>query len=163
MGQGPESRADVEFLNCRFRRVCSVWSGVVMLKNHSMSSTPAFLLDCFLQMAKLLTIAFSSEDQVPLKQFIMDNPHHSLPDAKHCLARSQVSLMSKLPCLKRANHLWAVLSAIVFSIDFTSVSGGLNLTLYSFGPENFVTLVQIVKFQRRLIEENQSCEFIYYI
>jgi hypothetical protein len=29
----------VEFLIGRFRHVCSVWSGVVMLKNHSMSST----------------------------------------------------------------------------------------------------------------------------
>jgi hypothetical protein len=26
----------VEFLNGHFRRVCSVWSGVVMLKNHCM-------------------------------------------------------------------------------------------------------------------------------
>jgi hypothetical protein len=53
MGQGLESRADVEespslvpewqlssCLQC-------VWLGVVMLKNHSMSSTWAFLLDCF--------------------------------------------------------------------------------------------------------------------
>jgi hypothetical protein len=45
MGQGPESRADVEespipveFLNGRFRHVCSMWSGVVVMKNHSMSS-----------------------------------------------------------------------------------------------------------------------------
>jgi hypothetical protein len=56
----------VEFLNGRFRHVCSVWSGVVMLKNHSMSSIPAILLDCFLQTAKLLKTAFSSDDQVPL-------------------------------------------------------------------------------------------------
>jgi hypothetical protein len=46
MRQGPESRADVEespipveFLNDIFRRFCSVWSGVIMLKNHSLSST----------------------------------------------------------------------------------------------------------------------------
>jgi hypothetical protein len=32
----------VEFLNCRFRHVCIVWSGVVILKNHSMSSTRGF-------------------------------------------------------------------------------------------------------------------------
>jgi hypothetical protein len=57
-----------------------VWSGVVVLKNHSMS-TQAFLLDCFLQMAKLFTIAFSSDSQVPLKQFLMDNPLHIPPDA----------------------------------------------------------------------------------
>jgi hypothetical protein len=69
----------VQFLNGRFRHVCSVWSGVVMLKNHSMSSTRAFLLECFLQTAKLLTIEFSSDGQVPLKQFIMDNPLHIPP------------------------------------------------------------------------------------
>jgi hypothetical protein len=39
-----------------------MWSGVVMLKNHAMSSTRVFLLDFFLQTAKLLTIAFSSDD-----------------------------------------------------------------------------------------------------
>jgi hypothetical protein len=65
--------------------------------------------------------------------------------------------------------LWAVLSAIVFSVDGTNVSGGLcslgvsielvkkkvskmfislNLILHSFGPENFVPLVQIGKFQK---------------
>jgi hypothetical protein len=73
----------VEFLNGRFRHVCSVWSGVVMLKNHSMSSTRTFLLDCFLQTAKLLTTAFSSNSQVPLKQSIIDNPLHIPPDAQH--------------------------------------------------------------------------------
>jgi hypothetical protein len=70
----------VEFLNGRCR-VFSVWSGVVMLKNHSMSSTRAFLLDSFLQKAKLLTIAFCSDGQVPLKQVIMDNPLYIPPDA----------------------------------------------------------------------------------
>jgi hypothetical protein len=74
--------------------------------------------------------------------------------------------MSKLPCLKRANHFWAVLSAIVFSIDSTNISSRLcsfgasielikkvsvlliflNLTLHGFGPENFVQLVQIGEF-----------------
>jgi hypothetical protein len=53
----------VEFLNGRFRHVCSVWSGVVMLKYHSMSSSRAFLLDCFLQTANLLTVAFGSDGQ----------------------------------------------------------------------------------------------------
>jgi hypothetical protein len=88
MGQGPESRADVEespipveFLDGRYRHIYSVWSGVVMLNNHSMSSTLAFLLDFFLQTAKLLTIAFSSDGQVPLKQLIMDNSLHIPPDA----------------------------------------------------------------------------------
>jgi hypothetical protein len=85
--------------------------------------------------------------------------------------------MSKLSCLKRANHFWAVLSAIVFSVDGTNVSGGLcsfgapielvkkkvsemfiflNLTLHSFGPENSVPLVQIGKFQNYFIEENEA-------
>jgi hypothetical protein len=87
MGQGPESKADVEesasrvpewpLLSC----LQCVWSSVVMLKNHSMSSTRAFSLDCFLQSAKLLTIVFSNDGQVPLKQFVMDNPLHIPPDA----------------------------------------------------------------------------------
>jgi hypothetical protein len=46
-----------------------------------MSSTRAFLLDCFLQTAKLSTTAFSSDAQVPLKQFIINNPLHIPPDA----------------------------------------------------------------------------------
>jgi hypothetical protein len=54
-----------------------------MLKNHSMSSTRVFLLDCFIHKAKLLTTAFSSDGQVPRKQFIMDNPLHNPPDAQH--------------------------------------------------------------------------------
>jgi hypothetical protein len=33
----------VEFLNGRFHHVCRVCSGVVMLKNHSMSLTQAFI------------------------------------------------------------------------------------------------------------------------
>jgi hypothetical protein len=63
----------------------------------------------------------------------------------------------------------------VFSVDGANVSGGLcsfgasielvkkvsemfiflNLTLHSFGPENFVPLVQIGTFQKGLIEENE--------
>jgi hypothetical protein len=71
----------------------------------------------------------------------------------------------------------------VFSIDGTNVSGGLcslgasielvkkkvsemfiflNLTLHSFGAENFVPLVQMRKFQKRLIEENKSYKMVYY-
>jgi hypothetical protein len=68
-----------------------------MLKNHSVSSTRAFLLDCFLQTAKLLTIEFSSDGQVPLKQFIMDDPLHIPPDAQHGGPESGVTLISKLP------------------------------------------------------------------
>jgi hypothetical protein len=74
----------VEFLNGRIRHVCSVWSGDVMLKNHSMSSTRTFLLDCLLQTAQLLAIAFSSDGQIPLKQFIMDNP--SISHQMHSMA-----------------------------------------------------------------------------
>jgi hypothetical protein len=36
----------------------------------------------------------------------------------------------------------------------------LNLTLYSFGPENVVPFVQIGKFQKRLIEENDSYKMV---
>jgi hypothetical protein len=39
----------------------------------------------------------------------------------------------------------------------------LNLTLHSFGPENFVPLVKIGKFQKGLIEENKSYKMVYYI
>jgi hypothetical protein len=35
-----------------------------------------------LQTAKLLTIAISSDGQVPLKQFIMDNPLHIPSDGR---------------------------------------------------------------------------------
>jgi hypothetical protein len=87
-----------------------MWSGVVMLKNHCMSSTRAFLLDFFLQTAKLLTTAFSSDGQVPLEQFIMDNPLHIPPDAQHDRPEGGVTLVSQLPFLKRANNFWAVLS-----------------------------------------------------
>jgi hypothetical protein len=73
-------------------------------------------------------------------------------------------------------------SSRVFSVDGTNVSGGLcsfgasiellekkvsemfiflNLSLHSFGPENFVPLVQIGKFQKGLIEENESYKVIY--
>jgi hypothetical protein len=93
-----------------------------------------------------------------------------------------VALVSKLPCLKHANRFWAVISAVVFSVDGKNVSGGLcsfgasielvkmkvsemfiflNLTLRSFGPENFVPLVQIGKFEKCLIEENESYKLVY--
>jgi hypothetical protein len=70
-----------------------------------------------------------------------------------------------------------------FSVDGTNVSGGLcsfgasielekkkvsemfiflNLTLHSFGPENFVPLVQMGKFQKGLIEENEGYKMVYY-
>jgi hypothetical protein len=71
----------------------------------------------------------------------------------------------------------------VFSVEGTNVSGGLcsfrasielvkkkvsemfiflNLTLHSFGPENFLPLVQIGKFKKGLIEENESYKMVYY-
>jgi hypothetical protein len=71
-----------------------------MLKNHSMSLTQAFLLDCFLQMAKLLTIAFSS---VPFKQFIMDNPLHIPPDAGPSASDTHV----KIALLETRKPFWA--------------------------------------------------------
>jgi hypothetical protein len=109
VGQGPESRADVEespipvvFLNGRYCHVCSVWSGVVMLNNQSMSSTRAFLLYCFLQTAKFLTIAFSSDGQGPLKQFIS----HQMPP----LAKSVTHV--KIALLEGCKPFWTALSAI---------------------------------------------------
>jgi hypothetical protein len=71
----------------------------------------------------------------------------------------------------------------VFSVGGTNVLGGLcssgasielvkkkvsemfiflNLTLHSFGPENVVPLLEIGKFQKGLIEENESCKMVYY-
>jgi hypothetical protein len=73
------------------------------------------------------------------------------------------------------------LSNRIFSVDGTNVSGGLcsfgasiklvkkkvseilNLTLQSFGPENFVPLVQIGEFQKGLIDEKESYKMVYYI
>jgi hypothetical protein len=154
----------VSFPDGRFRDVCSVWSGVVMLKNHSMSSIRAFLLDCFLQTAKLLTIAFSSDGQVPLKQFIMDISLHS--HQMHNMAAPSAECHScKIALLEARKPFWGCsFSNRVFSVDGTNISGGLcsfgasielikkkvsemfiflNLTLHTFGPENFVPLVQI--------------------
>jgi hypothetical protein len=37
-----------------------------------------------------------------------------------------------------------------------------NLTLHSFGPENFVLLVEIGKFKKGLIEENESYKMVCY-
>jgi hypothetical protein len=70
----------------------------------------------------------------------------------------------------------------VFSVEGTNVSGGLcsfgasielvkevsvmftflYLTLHSFGPENFVPLVEIGRFEKGLIEENESYKMVYY-
>jgi hypothetical protein len=36
------------------------------------------------------------------------------------------------------------------------------LTLHSFGPDNFVSLIEIGKFQKRLIEENENYKMVYY-
>jgi hypothetical protein len=38
----------------------------------------------------------------------------------------------------------------------------LNLTVHSFGPENFVPLVKIGKLQKGLIEENESYKVAHY-
>jgi hypothetical protein len=71
----------------------------------------------------------------------------------------------------------------IFSVNGANVSGGLcsfgalielikkkvlemfiflNLTLHCFGPENFVPLVQIGKFEKGLLEENESYKIVYY-
>jgi hypothetical protein len=113
----------------------------------------------------------------------MDNPLHNPPVEQCGRLEGGVPLMTKLPCLKYANNFWDVLSAVVFSVDVTNVSGGLcsfgssnkhikkvselfiflNVPLCSFGPENFIPLVQIRKFQKGLIEENESYKMVYYI
>jgi hypothetical protein len=74
-------------------------------------------------------------------------------------------------------------SNTVFSVDSTNILGGLcsfgasielvkkkvsgmfislNLILHSFGPENFIPLVKIGKFQKGVIEENKSYRMVYY-
>jgi hypothetical protein len=58
-----------------------------------MLSIRGFLLYFFIQTMKLLKIAFSSDGQVPLKQFIMDNPLHILPDAQYDRPERRVSLV----------------------------------------------------------------------
>jgi hypothetical protein len=63
-----------------------------------------------------LTVAFSSDCQVPLKQFIINDPLHIPPDTQHGGPERGVPLMSKLPCLKRTIHFWAVLSVIGSSL-----------------------------------------------
>jgi hypothetical protein len=84
----------------------------------------------------------------------------------------------------RKPFLACSLSKRIFFVDGTNVSVGLcnfgastelvkkkvsetlillNLTLQSFGPQHFVPLVQIEKFQKGLIEENKSYEMVYYI
>jgi hypothetical protein len=110
----------------------------------------------------------------------MDNPLHIPSDAQHGRPKRGVLLMSKLPCLKRANHFWAVLSVTESSPQtaqmFRAASGAsielvkkkvsemfifLNLTLHSFGPEDFVPLVKIGKFQNGLKEKNKSYKMVY--
>jgi hypothetical protein len=87
MRQGPESRADVEESPSRVPEwplsscLQCVWSGCCHAEESLHVVDLCVLLDCFLQMAKLLTIAFSSDGRVPLMQFIMDNPLHISPDA----------------------------------------------------------------------------------
>jgi hypothetical protein len=93
-----------------------------MLKNHSMSSIRAFLLDCFLQTARLLITAFSSDGQVPLRQFIIDNPLHIPPDASPS-AECNSCQNFLLETLKR--FLRCTFSNRAFSVDGTNVSGGL--------------------------------------
>jgi hypothetical protein len=97
-----------------------VWSGVVMLKNHS--STRAFFVDFFLQTAKSLSIAFSSDGQVPLKQFIMDNPFHIPPDAA---PNAECHSSQNFLGWSAHNIFGCIFSNRVFSVDWKNVSGGL--------------------------------------
>jgi hypothetical protein len=136
-----------------------------MLKNRPMS-TRAFLLDCFLQTAKMLTMAFSSDGQV--KQVIMAKPSisHQMPPLARSVIHVKIALLeARKPFLGLFQHSF---STRVLSVDRTSVSGGLfsfgasielvkknlpemltflDLTLHSFGPKHFAPLVQIGKFQ----------------
>jgi hypothetical protein len=88
----------------------------------------------------------------------------------------------KIALLEARKRFLGYFSNRVFSVDGTNVSGGLcsfgtsnelvkkvseififfNLTLHSFGPENFVPLVQIGKLKKRLIEESESYKMVYY-
>jgi hypothetical protein len=58
-----------------------------------------------------------------------------------------------LCCFGASNELVKVSEIFIF----------LNLPLHSFGPENFVPLSQIEKFQKGLIEENENYKMVYYI
>jgi hypothetical protein len=75
----------------------------------------------------LLTVAFSSDGQVPLKQVIMDIPSHIpphtcttwLPRVRN-VTRVKIALLeARKPCLGCS------FSNRVFSVDGTNVSGGL--------------------------------------
>jgi hypothetical protein len=92
--------------------------------------------------------------------------------------------VSLIALLEARKLFWGCsLSNSVFSVNGPNISGGrysfgaliefikekvsemfifLNLTLHSFGPENFVPLVQIGKFQKGLIEKNESYKMVYY-
>jgi hypothetical protein len=87
-----------------------------------MSSTQAFLLDCFLQTAKLLTIAFSSDGQIPLKQFIMIIPSisHQMPPGVWSVTHVKIALLEACK-----PFLGCSFSNRVFSVYGTNVSGGL--------------------------------------
>jgi hypothetical protein len=84
----------------------------------------------------------------------------------------------------RKSFLVCSFSNRVFSVDDTNVSGArcsfgasielvkkkvseififFNLTRHSFGLEKFIQLVKIGKFQKGLIEENESYKIMYYI
>jgi hypothetical protein len=110
----------------------------------------------------------------------MDNPLHIPPDdAPSAECHVKIALLEA-----RKPFLGCSFSNRVFSVDGTNVSGGLysfgastelvkkkvsemiiflNLTLHSFGPENFVPLFQMGKFQKGLIDESESYKTVYYI
>jgi hypothetical protein len=103
---------------------------------------------------------------------------HQMPPRARCVSHVKISLLGA-----RKPFWGCSFSNRVFSVDGTNVSGDLcsfgasielvrkkvsemfiflNLTLHSFGPENFVPLVEIGKFQKGLIEENESYTMVHY-
>jgi hypothetical protein len=108
----------------------------------------------------------------------MDNPLHMPPDTAPARSVAHV----KIAFLEaRKPFLGCSFSNRVFSVDGTNVSGGLcrfgasielvkyvsemfiflDLTLRGFGPEHFVPLFQIGKFENGLMEENESYKMVY--
>jgi hypothetical protein len=69
-----------------------------------------------------LTIAFSSDCQIPLTQFIMTNPLHIPPDAQHGRPSRGMSFMSQLPCMKCENHFGAIFQSSPYTTQMFRVA-----------------------------------------
>jgi hypothetical protein len=73
----------VEFLNGLFRHVCSVCVVGFCHAEESLHAVDQGVIARLLPPdGELLTIAFSSDGLVPLKQFIINNPLHIPPDGR---------------------------------------------------------------------------------